>query len=192
MTEASQVLYLLPNYIDLLMMKKLMKPMIMMTNDDSYTSGRACHVPGIFLVFHLIFKTTKWISDIIILILQMKNPKLREVRLLKVTCLVRVRDRNQIQVCLTSKTMYFVKPNYATPQSWVSFGLTQRTESHILIPEIQPGQDRRQRSFHLLLPSQGQFSGISLPPEDTQVSVTPLKCLWVGNTLILSQVYLDH
>lgn len=57
------------------------------------------------------------------------------------------KDRILIQVCLIPKTTNFAKPSYATPQSWVSFGVTQRADSHVLIPETQPRKDYKQRSF---------------------------------------------
>lgn len=82
------------------------------------------------------------------------------------------------QVCLIPKTMNFARPSNATPQAWVSFGLTHRAESHILILGIQSRQDHWQRSFYFPLPCQDHLSGISLTPEVTDVSVTPPKCLW--------------
>lgn len=165
--------------------------MIMMTN-DSYAWVRSCHVLGVLHVSHLIFIITIWISQIIIPILQMKNPRLGDVILLKVTWLVQERDRIQIQVCSTSKITSFAKPGYATPQSCVSFGLTQRAESHILIPETQPREDHRQRSFYFLLSYQDHLLDISLTSEDTEISITLPKCLWLEYTLFLSQVYLDY
>ncbi|XP_057164093.1 ribonucleoside-diphosphate reductase subunit M2 B isoform X1 [Ursus arctos] len=108
---------------------------------------------------------------------KMKNPRLGDVILLKVTWLVQERDRIQIQVCSTSKITSFAKPGYATPQSCVSFGLTQRAESHILIPETQPREDHRQRSFYFLLSYQDHLLDISLTSEDTEISITLPKCL---------------